>query len=149
MDKEFLVSIDGRKTLCSSCLGENRYSVVSYPDYPPELLNFWTSTGVSFAQAPQHNPACTRLFAGDGPKIVSPTGEMTYFLVSPKQKVAFEASSGLDVNEHIWYLDDAYLCRNKPGEKLFVALRNGEHRVSCLDDKGRMSSVHITIKQAL
>jgi len=149
VDKEFLVSIDGRKTFCSSCVGENRYKVATYPDYPSELLSFWSKTGVAFQQTPKHNPSCSRLFSGDGPKIVSPTDEMTYFVVSPKQKVTLQASSGLDVNEHIWYLDDTYLGRNKPGDKLFVSFHDGEHRVSCLDDKGRISSVHITIKQTL
>jgi penicillin-binding protein 1C len=149
VDKEFLVSIDGPKTFCSSCVGENKYKVVAYPDYPSELLSFWWKTGVAFQQTPKHNPSCSRLFSGDGPKIVSPTDEMTYFVVSPKQKVTLQASSGLEVNEHIWYLDDAYLGRNRPGDKLFVSLHGGEHRVSCLDDKGRISSVHITVKQAL
>jgi penicillin-binding protein 1C len=149
VEKEFLVSMDGRKTFCPSCVGENKYKVVTYLDYPSDLLSFWQKTGVRFQQTPMHNPSCTRLFSGDGPTIVSPTDEMTYFIVSAKQKVALQASSGLDVNEHIWYLDDTYLGRNKPGDKLFVSLRDGEHRVSCLDDKGRISSVHITVKQML
>ena len=149
VDKEFLVSMDGTKTFCPSCIGENTYKVVTYPDYPPELLTFWSKTGVPFQQAPPHNPACTRLFSGDGPTIVSPTDEMTYFVVSPKQKLTLQASSGLDVSTLVWYLDDVFFGRIKPGDKLFVSLNEGEHRVSCLDDKGRMSSVHITIKQAL
>jgi penicillin-binding protein 1C len=149
VDREFLVSVDRTKTFCPSCVGENKYTTVSYPDYPSELLSFWSKTAVAYTQAPPHNPGCTRLFAGDGPKIISPTDEMTYFVVSAKQKVALQASSGLDVNEHIWYLDDSYLGRNKPGDKLFVSLRDGEHRVSCLDDKGRMSNVHIIVKQTM
>jgi penicillin-binding protein 1C len=149
VDKEFLVSNDGRRTFCSSCVGENKYKVVTYPDYPSELLSFWSKTGVAFQQAPLHNASCTRSFSGNGPTIVSPTDEMTYYMVSPKQKVTLQASSGLDVNEHIWYLDDAYLGRNKPGDKFFISLHGGEHRVSCLDDKGRISSVHITVRAAL
>lgn len=149
IDKEFLVSKDGKKTFCPSCLGQHQYKVVSYPDYPSELLSFWKKSGVPFAQAPPHNPACSRLFAGEGPKIISPTDEMTYFVVSPKQKVALQASSGLDVAEHIWYLDDRFVGREKPGGKLFVSLHEGDHSVTCLDDRGRMSLVHITVKNAL
>ena len=149
VDKEFLVSMDAKKTFCPSCIGVNKYRVVTYPDYPPELLTFWSKTGVAFQQAPPHNPACTRLFSGDGPTIVSPTDDMTYFVVSPKQKLTLQASSSLDVSTQVWYLDDVFYRRIRPGDRLFVFLNEGEHRVSCLDDKGRMSSVHITIKQAL
>lgn len=149
VDKEFLVSKDGTTSYCPSCLGEHQYVVKIYQDYPPELLNFWAKSGVAFTAAPVHNLACTRLFAGDGPKILSPTDQMMYYVTSPQQQVALQATSGLDVGEHIWYVDDAYLGRNKPGDKLFVSLTGGEHRVSCLDDKGRISSIHIIIKRTL
>jgi penicillin-binding protein 1C len=149
IDKEYFVSPDGKKHFCSSCLADNRYKVVDFEEYPAELLTFWQKVGKSYVPAPPHNPVCTRLFTGDGPKIVSPSDEMTYFLVSKKQRMTLEASSGVDIKEHVWYLDSEYLGRNKAGEKLFISLKGGEHTLSCLDDKGRMSSVKIRVKYVL
>ena len=78
--------------------------------------------------------------------ILSPAQDMTYFLVSEKQKLVLHATSSIDVNEHVWYLDDTYLGREKVGEKVFVSLRQGEHRITCVDDRGRMATVKINIK---
>jgi len=146
LHKEHLVSPSGRKQYCPSCLGTNRYKVVTLADYPSELLTFWNQIGKAYSLPPPHNSACTRLFAGMGPAIVSPTRDMTYYLFSPDQKMVLQASSGLEVNEHIWYLDEELLGKRKAGEKLFVELKNGSHTVTCLDDKGRMSSVKIMVK---
>jgi penicillin-binding protein 1C len=149
VDKEFLVSPDGKTTYCASCLGSHRYKAVSFPDYPPELLSFLEKTGTPYVHAPLHNPLCTRLFEGEGPRIQSPTDEMTYFVLSDRQRLVLQAASGLDVREHFWYVDDRYFGRRKAGEKVFVRLPEGLHALSCQDDKGRISSIHITIKTPL
>jgi len=146
IDKEYLVSMDGKKYFCPSCLGDNKYRIVTFEEYPPELLSFWETIGQKHAVAPPHNPECSRLFAGDGPTITSPSNEMTYYIASKKQKLVLQACSGLDVTEHIWYMDNRYLKRNRAGEKLFITPREGDHVVICLDDKGRMSKVKLTVK---
>jgi penicillin-binding protein 1C len=149
IDKEYLVSRDGKKSFCTSCLGCNSYKIISVEDYPPELLSFWNSIGKTYTTIPQHNPNCTRLFSGEGPKILSPSQDMTYYLFSASQKLTLQAASNRDVNEQIWYLDEQYLARNKPNERLFVNIKNGEHLVSCIDNKGRMTSIKIKIVNAM
>jgi penicillin-binding protein 1C len=146
VDNEYLVSADGRRTYCASCLGNNNYRVVTIRDYPKELLNFWRKTGKPLKLAPPHNPACPRMFAGDGPKIISPSDEMTYLMISERDKIALQASSGVDVREQYWYIDNRFLGRVKAGEKIFKTFNNGRYTVSCLDDKGRLSSVTISVK---
>jgi penicillin-binding protein 1C len=145
-DKEALVSLDGTTQYCPSCLGTNSYRTETFPDYPPELLSFWNSTGTTYATIPQHNPNCTQAFGGEGPKILSPSNAMTYFLVSSKQKITLQATSGIEVKEHVWYVDDQFLKREKANEKIFVPFSAGEHTISCVDEKGRMSSVKISVK---
>jgi penicillin-binding protein 1C len=145
-DKEALVSLDGTTQYCPSCLGTNSYRTKTFPNYPPELLSFWNSTGTTYATIPQHNPDCTQAFAGEGPKILSPSDAMTYFLVSSKQNIALQATSGIEVKEHVWYVDDRFLKREKANERIFVPFSAGEHTVSCVDEKGRMSSVKISIQ---
>jgi penicillin-binding protein 1C len=149
IDKEYLVSLDGKEYFCPSCVGHQAYRVVTFEEYPAELLNFWKTIGKTYAAAPRHNPLCSRLFTGDGPEITSPSDDMIYYFVSKKQKLILQANSGLDVTEHIWYMDDRYVSRNGAGEKLFVTPDEGDHVVTCLDDKGRISRVKLTIKYAM
>jgi penicillin-binding protein 1C len=149
IDKELLVSSDEKTSYCPSCLGVNAYHVVNFVEYPPELLSFWSESGVAYRRSPPHNPACFRLFGGEGPKIAGLANEMTYYIQSIKQKLALQATSALDVKEHIWYVNEQFFARSRVGEKLFVSLKDGEHTLTCLDDKGRMSSVHIKVKYML
>jgi penicillin-binding protein 1C len=146
---EFLVSQDGAMTYCATCLGDHRYKPVVYAQYPPELVHFWKTRGVNKTLAPPHNPECTRVFSGDGPTILSPSEGMTYFLTSPGQQIVLQAGSSVDVQDHRWYVDDKYLGKKRPGEKVFVALTRGAHTVSCMDDRGRLSSVTMTVKDAM
>jgi penicillin-binding protein 1C len=147
--KEFLVSDDGMCSYCPSCLASHTYKVKTYCDYPPELLHFWEGIGWPCVTAPPHNHLCNRVFAGEGPAIVSPSDETIYFLVSAQQRLAFLASSRVDVKYFRWYLNDRFLGAGAPGEKLFVSIDAGEHLVTCVDDHGRSSAVHIKVKSAL
>jgi penicillin-binding protein 1C len=146
---EYLISQDGSRSYCASCAGPEPFRSMTYLDYPAELLDFWRRTGIAYHRVPPHNPLCTRLFPGEGPNIVSPSDAMTYFVVSKTQKLAFLATSGVDVRVHNWYLNNRFLGHVKIGEKLFVHVTDGDHDVTCIDDHGRMSSVHITVKDAM
>ena len=146
IDNEYLVSLDGKKTYCMSCLGSNNYRLQTIRDYPKELLNYWKRTGKPFILPPPHNPACARIFAGEGPKILSPTNGMTYLTVSDDDKITLHATSEIDVRSQCWYLNSHFLGRVRTGETLFKALAAGQYTISCLDDKGRMSSVTINVK---
>jgi len=81
--------------------------------------------------------------------ILSPAQEMTYYITSSKQKLALRATSGLDVSDHFWYVDDEFRGKRTAGETLFLSVDNGEHVVSCMDNKGRLSSVRIRVHQLL
>jgi penicillin-binding protein 1C len=149
IDREFLVSPDGATQYCPACLGRHPYKARTFADYPAELVSFWRSSGQSFTHIPSHNPACTQTFAGEGPKIVSPSQDMTYFIVSSAQKITLRASSPADIAEHIWYVDNRYLAREKASDRLFISMSDGEHTVTCMDDRGRLSTVRIRVKHVL
>jgi penicillin-binding protein 1C len=146
VDNEYFISLDGKKQYCASCIGNHNYKSVTYQDYPKELLNYWKKIGKRYTLAPPHNPACQRLFAGEGPKIISPTNAMTYLLTSDDEQIAFQASSGVDVHDQCWYLNNQFLGRVNAGTKIFKPLVSGQYVASCLDDKGRLSIVKILIK---
>jgi penicillin-binding protein 1C len=144
--REVLLSPDHKTSYCSSCLGNHSYVAVTMVQYAPELLHFWNRIGVHNTVIPPHNPECATIAAGEGPKIVSPTDRMTYYLDARAGGLPLQAGSGSDVHEHRWYLDSTFLGTRKPGDKLFVNIAAGEHTVACLDDRGRMSSVRVTIR---
>lgn len=146
MCREVLLSPDRKTSYCSSCLGTHPYVTSTMVQYAPELLHFWNRIGVHNALIPQHNPECATIAAGEGPKIVSPSDRMTYYLDARAGGLPVQAGSGSDVREHRWYLDSTFLGVRKPGDRLFVNMRAGEHTVACLDDRGRMTSVRVTVK---
>lgn len=147
--KEYLLSNDKKKHYCPSCLGSNPYKATVYLEYPPELLTFWKKAGVPFTLPPPHNPSCDRLFAGAGPKILSPSKDMTYYMTDKDQQILFQASSGVEVNQHRWYIDERFIGSMKAGARLFLPLHEGSHTITCLDDKGRMSSVKVVVRLIL
>jgi penicillin-binding protein 1C len=144
--REYMVAIDGSVAYCPSCVGSHDYRIASIETYPPELLDFWKRSGVRTTAVPQHNPFCTTVAAGDGPAILSPSGDMIYYLASRLQKISLLAAPGADVGVHFWYLDDRYIGRAKAGRAYFVGVGEGDHVVSCVDDRGRVGKVRITVK---
>jgi penicillin-binding protein 1C len=149
LEREYMVSLDGAVSYCPSCVGSQAYLPISIPDYPSELIGYWVKNGVAVVQPPPHNPNCTRLFSGTGPKISSPSGEETYFITSEHQTIPLHASVGVDARELAWYYDEEFIGRKKADEKLFVEMKNGSHTVICRDDKGRKSTVSFIVKKAL
>jgi membrane carboxypeptidase/penicillin-binding protein PbpC len=53
------------------------------------------------------------------------------------------------VKQIAWYLNDRYIGRKNAADKFFVSFSGGDHTVTCMDDRGRVSKVHITVKMAL
>ncbi len=149
IEKEIMVAPDRSVSYCPSCLSNNRYRLMRCDDYPAELVTFWDNIGRKHPALPTHNPSCTRIFPGDGPRILSPSDNMTYYIVSDKQRLTLQASSALDVHQHVWYLDDRFLCRTKPAERYFVDLNDGQHTINCVDDKGRMSSITFQVRLSM
>ncbi len=149
IDREVLVSVDGSMQYCPSCLGSHGYRVAAIEEYPPDLLTFWDGIDKPYSKPPPHNPDCNRLYAGEGPSIVSPSPGMTYFIFSPEGRLSFQANSAVEVQEHAWYLDSRYLGRRKSRERFLVPVGGGNHTITCVDDRGRTSSVKIIVKNAL
>jgi penicillin-binding protein 1C len=143
--KEYLVSRDGKKHYCPNCLGNNPHKVEVCLEFPPELLAYWKKAGIPFKLAPPHNSACDRVFSGEGPRIVSPSRDMTYYVTEEGQQMLFQASSGVEVSEHRWYIDERFIGRKRAGARLFMSLKEGTHTITCLDDKGRMTTVKVTV----
>ncbi len=143
--RDYLLSPDGSVAYCPTCLGSHPYVVRTIMTYPGELLDFWHRARVACAATPLHNPLCTAIASGDGPSIVSPSNDMIYYLASTQQKLALQAAPLTDIAAQSWYIDDRFIGRVKAGERTLVDIGDGDHRVTCVDDRGRSTHVKITV----
>ncbi len=147
--KEYSVSLSGTVQYCAACLPASGYSSRIFEEYPPVVVNFLKRSGRPVNLPPAHNPLCLRAFSGAGPTIISPSEQMTYLIVDNEQKITFHATSGVDVHSHEWYLNHRYLGRKKSGESVFLTVGEGTYAARCVDDKGRSSIIHFTVKKTM
>ena len=109
--------LPGREALLLSLL--RRRPSVPYRDAGGVSRRSSWISGASRGRRSSPRPRITRAVpgssAGTGPSIVSPSDDMTYYFVAKKQKLVLQATSGVDVREHAWYVNDTYLGKTKPG----------------------------------
>lgn len=129
---------------CPHCLPNEGYKIVYYPFYEPELLAWYLSSGIKIKFPPRHNTNCPHIASGAAPKIISPSESWEYFLDhNAKQEILLQAASESGIFLHYWYIDDKFYAASVPGGKLFFLPKKKLHKISCLDDRGRISSVTI------
>jgi penicillin-binding protein 1C len=132
---------------CPECLPKDNYKKAVYPFYPPELLVWYETENIAYESPPEHNPKCTEKLAASGPKIISPTKGYEYYLEKGgEQKIMLQAASPADVKTQYWYINDKFYKKGKPEDKFFFKPSNEEIKVTCLDDKGRKSTVVVRVK---
>jgi len=117
-----------------------------YPVHAPELALWYDENGVGVPKPPPHNPGCTARFSGDGPRIISPSSDYTYYLErGAEQEILLRAASPAGTHRHYWYADGKFLAEAEAGERVFFRPTNTSHRISCMDDAGRKQTVHLRI----
>ena len=147
--REMLVAPDHSVSYCPSCQAGHPAVPVTVKVFDPLLSTFLQSRGMATDLPPPHNPACTRVFSGEGPAILSPLDGMVYYQTSADQQIVVQASSSVDVRDHAWYLGDRYLGRWRSGERAFLPLHSGTHTLTCVDDHGRRSHIRFTVRSVL
>lgn len=143
----------GTVSYCAHCLPESNGSETDgavrrfYPNLAPELIAFYESRRIPYPKIPPHNPACTRVFAQQGPQIVSPNDGSEYF-INPHQPQQLQLSCQADneVKVVYWYLNDKLYRKAAPTEGVFFSPQPGALKISCADDKGRNTDIRISIK---
>ncbi len=145
--KPVYVNLDESIQYCTGCLPSSDYKKAVYAVYQPELT-FWLSKNkYDYHKPPPHNPNCTAKFAEGGPKILSPSEDYEYFLEKNSgQEILLLAASDSRVKTHYWYVNEKFLRKCKPGERVFFIPDEKELKITCLDDKGRDGSVKVNIK---
>lgn len=144
--KTFYLSADEQFSYCTSCLPVNGFKTKVFENISPELASFYDSKHIKTTRVPEHNPDCTRMFEGVKPKITSLQNEMSYIIVDQNQELQLACEANIDVTKLYWYLNDQFYASVKKGEKINFKPRDSRIKISCTDDQGRTSSIHINVQ---
>lgn len=144
--KTVFVSAAEDFSYCTSCLPDNGYKRMEFPNLSPELINFYESEHRGYAKIPPHNPSCSRIFTERAPQITSPVNGKTYLLERGEdQKLMFACTADNEVKLVYWYINDRFVQSAAPGAPVFIAPPEGEVKISCSDDKGRNANCRVTV----
>lgn len=144
--KEIMVSPDLKFSYCTGCAPAAGYKKMLFPNPDPDLLAFMTSEHINVLLPPPHNIACTRIFKDSPPKITSPADASEYLVdLKSGDKLMLSCHTNSDVQTVYWYINDIFYRAAGANEQLFFTPQKGNIKISCADDKGRNSDIHITV----
>ena len=144
--RDFQVSADERMHYCMDCLPDTGAIERWYPVYTPELALWFEHSNVGIPRPPPHNHACTARRTGEGPRILSPSRDYTYYLErGAGQEILLQAAPAAGVKKLYWYIDGNLLREAAGGEKVFFTPVAKSHVIRCMDDAGRTSNVRVEL----
>jgi penicillin-binding protein 1C len=144
--QEVKVSADGAYSYCSACAPASGYTKKLYRSMAPEMQDYFRQNGRAFASMPAHNPACEKIFRGEGPAITAPQNGAEYYISkSDPEPLQLSANTASDVSKVYWYINDHFYKAAAAGEKLFFLPEEGPLKISCTDDKGRNRNIRIRV----
>jgi penicillin-binding protein 1C len=145
--KKAWVNADSTLSYCSSCLPAEGYVEKWYPDYAPELLQYYETNNLPYIKMPVHNPACKKILTSNEPKILKPVNGLTYYINRKgKQELMLSAQAANDVQTVSWYVNDQFVKTENKNAPVFITPSTGKLKVSCTDDKGRNVDAYIEVK---
>jgi penicillin-binding protein 1C len=145
--REVWVSADGTYSYCTSCLPAAGYATKVYPNIAPELAAYYDSHNVGYQRIPPHNPTCSRLFDGQAPLINTLQPGTTYLIMDKgKQQLQLGCQTASDVRKVYWYINDRFYAAADAKEKIFFNPAGAVVKISCTDDKGRVSDMEVKVK---
>ncbi len=118
--------------------------------WPAERLEQFRNAG--FPRANSRVASSPQRSIGKPPKIVSPQSALTYYIQenAPEQNRLFlEANSEADTMQIHWFADRRYLGASAPSEPLPWEPTVGDYELQAMDDAGRVSSTHISVRLAV
>jgi len=126
------VAVNDKETLsyCKHCLPQSvNFKTKIFKNYTPEQIAFNESYDRPYDKIPLHNKANINY----------------YFLKDDNDEILLESYLAADVQQVHWYINDSYYTsaeRNKPA---FFKPASGKNKITCVDDKGRSSSLFIEV----
>jgi penicillin-binding protein 1C len=136
----------GRMSYCRNCLPESGYRTEFYPNLLPEMIQFYNAENIPYKKIPPHNSSCSRVYRDQNPVITSLSDGKEYILYSGSgQQLQLSCASAADVTLVYWYLNDKFYRSAPASEKVFFQAREGSVKISCCDDKGRNTDIHVKV----
>lgn len=146
--KEYIISPDEKICYCTSCMPAAGYKKKLFLSQDAEYLSFLKSENISTELPPPHNPACTRVFAGQPPRIVSPNMQSEYLLdLKAGDKIMLQCQASPEVRNVYWYINNLIYRAAAANEQLFCSPPKGIVKISCADDMGRNSDIFIKVEE--
>lgn len=146
--KEYIISPDEKICYCTSCMPAAGYKKKLFFSQDAEYLSFLKSENISPELPPPHNPACTRVFTGQPPRIVSPNMQSEYLLdLKGGDKIMLQCQASPEVRNVYWYINNLIYRAAAANEQLFCSPPKGLVKISCADDMGRNSDIFIKIEE--
>jgi penicillin-binding protein 1C len=145
--QEIKVSPDFSVSYCEACAPAVGYVKKLYKQYEPELLQYLSQSGTPHQAIPPHNPACERIFRGDGPAIIFPQAGAEYFIdKNDPEPLQLVAQAAADVSKVYWYINDRFYKAANRGEKQAFLPTDGPVKITCSDDKGRSRTIRFVVR---
>jgi penicillin-binding protein 1C len=146
--KWVFTDLTGEVAYCSYCMPAKGVEKRAYPNNSPELIAYQELNHLPYQRLPKHNPLCERVFYEGEPLIVSPNSESEYYIRADEpQQLQLACQAANDVEEVQWHVNDLPIGKSLPHAGLFFSPPLGRVKISCSDDKGRSSSIWITVKR--
>jgi penicillin-binding protein 1C len=146
--QEVKVAPDSSLSYCESCAQTTGYIKKLYTVTVPEMQDYFSKSGMPYQVIPPHNPACERIFKGEGPVITFPQNNAEYFISKKDpEPLQLTASVPADVSRIYWYINDRFYKATNRGQKQFFVPEEGPVKISCSDDKGRSKTISIRVKK--
>ena len=145
--QEIKVDPAGKYTYCMSCLPGHGYKKMMVEQLPVAVAAFYTVNNIEFSKSPPHNPDCSQLLTDTPPVITSPVNNKEYLLEkNMDQSLQLSCNATATTRTLYWYINDAFYASSGPGIPLFFTPEAGSYKISCSDDKGMNSNIHISVK---
>lgn len=82
-------------------------------------------------------------------RILTPTDEAEYILTGEENGDRILLKTSQDSSEPIhWYLNQTYLGKSQPNQPLFLVLREGMQKLTCMTDSGQVDTVTFNVVQS-
>jgi len=150
MHKRICIDVETGDRLCSHCRIGRKYEEKIFVEFPPEVSTWLKRIGHHVSSIPQHYLKCSKVIAGSGPVIHSPSVYCEYKIrqgIDTKyQKILLDASVSNGTKRIFWFLDHQLIFSGEPTEKVFITPVTGKHHLSCMDDEGRSAEITLIIR---
>lgn len=148
--KEYYISPEEQFMYLPDCLPQSGYKKKMYPNLPANLLTYYETEKMPYDKVPSLHPDCEQYIengVANAPQIISPVDKKAYIV--PEKNIPdllLKAYIHNDSKKIYWYLDDKLYKEVYPQENTFFKPSLGKTKITCVDEKGRSSSIEITVE---